>query len=219
MSAGDPQGDLFCLAADRDIEEALQGLLARPQSLQIRPITATIRTHPNRDPGCYLRAHDFLRSFPRWFVHALVVFDREGCGNESHSREELEKEVEDRLQAAGWGDRARVVVMDPELEAWVWSDSPQVEKALGWAGRAPALRSWLIESGFLAQAADKPSRPKEAVELALRLVRKPRSSAIYREIAESVSLRRCRDPAFAKLRLILQDWFGLEKTHANKDLP
>jgi len=219
VSAGDPQGDLFCLAADRDIEQSLQGLLTRPQSLQIRPITAMIGTHPNRDPGCYLRAHDFLRSFRRGFVHALVVFDREGCGNESHSREELEREVEDRLQGAGWGDRARVVVMDPELEAWVWSDSPQVDKALGWAGRAPALRSWLIERRFLEEGAPKPGRPKEAVEEALRCVRKPRSSSVYRELAESVSLERCRDPAFAKLRLTLQDWFGLEKTHANKDLP
>jgi hypothetical protein len=136
-----------------------------------------------------------------------VIFDREGCGNERESREKLEVEVEDRLRQNGWNDRARAVVIDPELESWVWSDSPEVEAALGWRGRSPELRSWLIGSGFLHEGATKPERPKEAVEAALRVVRKPRSSAIYQELAGSVSLRRCSDAAFAKLRLTLQEWF------------
>jgi len=211
--------DLLCLVADRNAEAALQGVLSRCESLQIRALTSTIRTHPERDPGCYLRGHEFLRFHGKGFLHALVMFDREGCGNEAQSREELEREVEDRLQSDGWGDRARAVVIDPELEAWVWSDSPQVEEALGWVGRARTLRSWLIERGLLAEAATKPLRPKEAVEEALRLVRKPRSSAIYRELAEGVSLWRCRDRAFAKLRLTLQGWFGRENSHEHKDLP
>lgn len=49
-------------------------------------------------------------------------------------------------------------------------------------------------------------------------VRKPRSSAIYQQLAMRVSLVRCHDPALAKLRRILQDWFALGKTRQSKDL-
>ena len=53
----------------------------------------------------------------------------------------------------------------------------------------------------------KPSKPKEAVELALRHVGKPRSSALFKSLAESVGLRRCTDAAFLKLRATLSAWF------------
>ena len=43
-----------------------------------------------------------------------------------------------------------------------------------------------------------PPRPKEAMEAALRQVRKPRSSAIYLELAQRVSLRGHTEPAFQR---------------------
>ncbi|HEY4589423.1 MAG TPA: hypothetical protein VII86_09345, partial [Thermoanaerobaculia bacterium] len=99
------------------------------------------------------------------------------------------------------------VVISPELESWVWSDSPHVERALGW-DRGPApLRSWLQEKGLLEAGAAKPAQPKEAVELALKTVRTPRSSSIYLELARSVSTDRCTDPAFLKLKRCLREWF------------
>lgn len=54
----------------------------------------------------------------------------------------------------------------------------------------------------------KPVRPKEAMEDALRSVRLPRSSALYRQLAQQVSLSRCTDESFLKLRKILQTWFS-----------
>ena len=95
----------------------------------------------------------------------------------------------------------------PELENWVWSDSPKVDLALGWEGKTLPLRDWLREKGLLHAGAVKPSEPKRAVELALRTVYKPRSSAIYFELAQEVSTDRCTDPAFAKLRRCLREWF------------
>jgi hypothetical protein len=210
-------GDIIFLVADKNAAWAIQGLVCRPKSLAIRSVRAVIRPHPENDPGCYLRAHDFLRPFRSLYARAIVMFDREGCGNEALSREALEAEVEDRLQTSGWDDRARAVVVDPELDIWVWSDSPEVESALGWAGRSPTLRSWLTEKGFLQAGVVKPARPKEAMEAALRVVRKPRSSNVYQQLARSVSLRRCSDPAFAKLRAALQMWFPLNETHENRD--
>jgi hypothetical protein len=207
VNASRRKRDVVFLVADRNIEAAVDALLSRPVSLAIRPVEAVIRTHPDKDPGCYLGAHDFLRAFPDLYAHAIVIFDREGCGKEDESRETLEADVEDRLARNGWAGRARTVVIDPELESWVWSDSPEVDNVLGWSGRSPRLRRWLTEGGFLREDEVKPARPKEAMEAALRLVRKPRSSVMYRELAERVSLRRCTDSAFQKLITTLQTWF------------
>jgi hypothetical protein len=55
----------------------------------------------------------------------------------------------------------------------------------------------------------KPARPKEAVEGALRIVKKPISSSIYAELVRRVSLEHCVDPAFMKLKSNLQGWFGI----------
>ncbi len=69
------------------------------------------------------------------------------------------------------------------------------------------LRQWLVEKEFLPEVTQvKPDRPKEAMEAVLRYVRKPRSSAIYRAIASTVSLASCDDPAFLKFRRTLQNW-------------
>jgi hypothetical protein len=123
----------------------------------------------------------------------------------------LEADVEQRLATNGWADRARAIVIDPELESWVWSKSPEVDKALGWAGHVPALRPWLTQNGWLHESEAKPARPKEAMDAALRVVRRPRSSAIFRELAERVSFRRCTDAAFGKLITTLQTWFPTDE--------
>ncbi len=207
MNTPSPQHDVVFLVADRNIQAAVQGLLSRREALAIRPLNETIYTHSEHDPGCYLRAQDFLSPFRNRYAYAIVIFDREGCGNETQSRETLEAEVEARLDCAGWRHRARAVVLDAELESWVWSGSPRVDTALGWAECSLELRSWLIDRDWLEQDQVKPDRPKDAMEAALPFVRKPRSSSIYQELAGTVSLRRCTDPAFEKLRATLKEWF------------
>lgn len=208
MSDQRPVRDVIFLLADRNMEATVSALLERYQSLGIRQLDFVIRDHPQNDPGCCLRAHEFLRPFCRRYSRAIVAFDREGCGKEDLSRTAIEEEVEERLANSGWpDDRARAVVVDPELEAWVWSDSPKVDEVLGWAGRTPNVRDWLQQQKFAIVDNGKPVRPKEAVEAALRCVRKARSSAIYRDLAAQVSLRRCVDPAFNKLKASLREWF------------
>lgn len=200
--------DIIFVLADRNIETAIASLLTRHQALAIRRIEYVTRVHPQKDPGCCLRAHDYLRPFCRRYTRALVVFDREGSGKDDVPRTMIEEEVEQSLATSGWSDdRARVIVIDPELEAWVWSDSPKVDDSLGWAGRKPSIRDWLRQQEFKIADNGKPERPKEAMEAALRVVRKPRSSAIYADLGTQVSLRRCVDPAFNKLKTTLQEWF------------
>lgn len=199
--------DLVVLVADKNMEFAVKGILTRVEALGIREVTATFHVHPENDPGCLLRGHLFLKLFVHQAAHALVLLDREGSGQDSNTREILESGIEGRLSTSGWDDRAAAIVIDPELERWAWSDSPHVDSVLGWDGRNPCLRSWLKEKAFLKEGQIKPIRPKEALEQALRSVKKPRSSSLYQQIAQKVSLQRCVDPSFIKLKTILQGWF------------
>ena len=200
--------DLVVLSADKDIEWALRGLLARPQSLGVREISYDLYVHPNRDPGCRQGGHDFLKPFVHKYAHGLVIFDREGCGREETERASLEREVEGRLSSSGWDDRAAAVVIDPELEIWVWNDSPHVESALGWKSTETSLKEWLRQKGWLREGESKPTQPKTAVEEVLRLVRRSKSPAIYHELALRGSTKRCVDAAFLKLKQTLAGWFS-----------
>lgn len=201
--------DLILLVADKNMEASLKGLLSRFRSLKFRKVNFDLFVHPERDPGCLLRAHDFLRPFHSQYERALVLLDHAGCGQESEGRSKLESDLEKRLGGSGWEGRAAAIVIAPELEIWVWSDSPKVDLALGWEGKVPSLRDWLREKNLFEADAVKPAEPKRAVELALKTVRKPRSSAIYFELAQGVTTARCTDPAFAKLRQRLREWFPL----------
>ncbi len=205
-----PKKDLVVLVADKDMEFALRGILSRHASLKVRELRYEIYSHPEHDPGCRLTSHEFLATFVNQFLRALVILDMEGSGACGQSREELEMSICERLYQAGWAERAAVVAIEPELEAWVWSDSPEVDEALGWRKAGRNLRAELRAKGFLETGNPKPCRPKEAAEWALREVRRPRSSAIYRNLAGAVSLDRCTDPSFAKFKAILREWFPVE---------
>ena len=209
MTGRTRENDLIVLVADKNMASAVEGLLSRPEALEISAIQRDIYTHPERDPGCLRKSADFLKPFTSDYAHALVLLDRDGCGMDQLSRQELEQQVETQLDSGGWGDRAAAIVIDPELEAWVWSDSPHVSSILGWGDRTPDLQTWLQEEGFLSEGLQKPVKPKEAVERVLRLARKPRSSVIYEELATRVSVRRCTDPAFGKLKEVLKAWFSV----------
>jgi hypothetical protein len=200
--------DLVVLIADKNMEGAFLGLLSRPQSLGLRDLSYDLYVHPERDPGCFLRGHDFLRPFAYRYSYALVIFDREGCGKDTVGRIDLERQVEQRLFSSGWNDRAAAIVIDPELEIWVWSDSPHVESALGWPAGGSSIRDWLKQRGWLPEGEIKPTQPKLAVDEALHLHGKPRSSSIYHQLAKKVGFDRCADPAFLKLRQILSRWFS-----------
>ncbi|HUU82762.1 MAG TPA: hypothetical protein VM243_04580 [Phycisphaerae bacterium] len=204
--------DLVVLVPGKDEQAAINSLLSsRQQSLGIRCVDWRILVHPRRDPGCRLQASEVLEPFVRYAWHALTLFDHAGCGREDASTEEIETDVKDRLSRAGWGDRADVIVIAPELESWVWSDSPELDEVLGWQGRQPPLRDWLRDQGLWAVDRPKPADPKNALVKALREVRILRSAAIYGKLARTVGLRRCRDDAFSRLRGTLRAWFGREE--------
>ena len=197
--------DLVLLVADKNSQFALKGALGRPEALGIRPIEYEFRVHPGRDGGARKTGPEVLALDRRRFNHALLVLDFEGSGTDLPNATALEAQLDGRLSMR-WKEAAKSVVIEPELDVWVWGADNAVEAAIEWpAGQA--LREWLRDKGFTLEANGKPTRPKEALESALRLPGLPRSSALYQTIAERISLRRCVDEAFIRLRRQLVQWF------------
>jgi len=208
MNGQEPQLDLVLLVPGKDEKSVLETLLLRrTESLGIRPVRFQTLVHPNRDSGCLRQASELLRGFLGLAEHALVVFDHVGSGQESLPPDELNTELERRLAASGWNDRAKVVVVEPELEGWVWSGSPHVDRVFRWERRQPDLRTWLCDQGLWPADDPKPGDPKRAVELALRNAGIPRSSAVYGRLAEHVGLSSCANTSFRRLKGILAEWF------------
>lgn len=201
------QRDLVVLVGDRNIEYAIKGILTRYQSLKISQPLEDVYVHPGHDPGCFHNSHEFLRNFVNSHKFALVMFDLEGCGQQM-TREEVETHVEDFLSRNGWNGRSAAIVIDPEIDIWVWNNSPHVDEVLGWKGRKPNLWKWLKQRGFMTAPNIKPAPPKEALEAALRSAGKAKSSSIFKQLAHKVGLHKCSDPAFLKLKRILRTWFS-----------
>lgn len=213
--------DLIVLVADGNMRSGIESLLDRKESLGIRQISYDIGVHRGRDPGIYKGAVDYLRLLSNQYSYALVFLDYEGSGQEKKQSLKIANEIKGKLERNSWKDRAEVIVIEPEFDIWVWAESPHTAKALGWDNYSE-LRKWLFSRGFWEEDALKPSRPKEALEEALKERNLkagekgiPRSSSIYGDIAKKVSLHRCKVPSFLKFREILQKWFPKNEGDAN----
>jgi hypothetical protein len=200
--------DLLLLLADLDAKNALEGLLSRPQSLNIAPIQApTIIRHLNRDNGC---CHDYaslLRGYQRDHRFVLIIFDKHGSGRDNDDTSVIETDIEQQLEKEGWHNRCAVIVLEPELEAWIWSDSPHILRILGWKGTLPEVRSFLEGQNLWKLGEAKPFDPKKAFERVCRHSRRTISAGIFKDVASAVGLERCQDRAFLKLKATLQQWF------------
>jgi len=197
--------DLVILVADKNMQFALKGALSRRESLEIRTIEVDFLVHPGRDGGTRKSGPELLRLERRRFSHALLVLDFEGSGTNLRDSMTLEKELDGRLSEQ-WGDSAKAIVIEPELDVWIWGADNAIQTAINWQ-RDERVREWLRGEGFAFDDKDKPARPKEALQAALRVVGLPRSSAVYQAITERISLRRCNDEAFIRLRQKLVEWF------------
>jgi hypothetical protein len=201
--------DLIALVPDKNTKFVLNGLLPRYQSFGIKQISYEIFIHPERDPGIYHRSVDFLLPFNRQFRYALVFLDSEGSGQENKNTGQIALEIRSRLERTGWQNRTAVIVFNPELEIWAWVNSPHFASQLGW-GSYSSLKYFVQQQGFWEQGLTKPTRPKEAIEAAMREKRIQRSSAIYQKIAKLVSFRSCQDSSFLEFKNVLASWFATD---------
>jgi hypothetical protein len=199
--------DLIVLVADKNMEFTVKGILQRNESVNIRGISYKIMRHSQNDPGVYRAAHDFLRIYVNEYRYAIVMLDREGCGCADNSVD-IGRQIQSRLDNSGWNERSAVIILDPELEIWVWSDSPEVANCIGWSHNE--LRGWLHSHGDLSSDTYKPRNPKIILENVLKIKNIPRSSSIYYKLATRVSFNRCTDSAFLKFKNTLQHWFSAD---------
>jgi hypothetical protein len=200
------KGDLVVVVADGGIEQAIRGLLTRAEALGIRPLHGVEFPKLHKlDCDTFATGHQLASLYRPTHEHALIVLDLAWDGRPINDPLEMSRQVDERLRP-DWGDSGRCVVIDPELEAWVWSDSPHVAKVLGWTD-LPELASWLSLKGLWPRNSPKPPDPKSAYLAAIREKRIQNSNALFRTLAEKVSLTRCEDRAFLALREILRAWF------------
>lgn len=199
--------DLVLLVADKNAQFALSGALCRPEALGIRNIEFIFRVHPGRDGGARKSGPEMLNLESRRFRHAVLLFDLEGSGSELSDSLSLEQQLDSRL-AATWQGRAKAVVIEPEVDIWLWGSDNAMQQVLRWTDPTP-IRAWLMERGFDFTVEGKPRRPKEAFEEIVRKCRLPRSSSLYSEITGKLSLQRCTDSAYQRLSAKLREWFPI----------
>ena len=128
------RADLKVVVADKNMQATFAGLLTRHQSLGIRPLQLDPQSplvHPRHDPGCWKDGPELLAIEHQHFCHGLLALDWEGC-NSNRSADDTRLDLQqrlDRLTTPGWGT---VVLLQPELEIWVFAGSTEVDRALGW---------------------------------------------------------------------------------------
>lgn len=198
--------DLVIMVADKNMEFALKGALSRSIALGISDISYEFRVHMHRDGGVRTTGPDALALESRRFSHALLLLDFEGSGTHHDDPEDLEQELDDRLRN-DWNNNAKSIVLYPEVDIWVWGADALLQEIYDWPLQI-TIRQWLRDAGFEFDQNDKPKRPKEALEAIRKIHKQPRSSALYMNITERISLSRCRDTAFICLKNQLQAWFN-----------
>lgn len=162
------------------------------------------------DPDTCWEAHEHLDSYRATHERALIVLDEQW--DPSPGAEEICEMIEGNMRKSGWErERFEVIVISPELEAWMWQENnPNVADAFRYRGDPP-LRKRLQEDGLWPDGVPKPSDPKEAVRRARIYGKSVSIPVIFKGICSRVSVKGCKDPAFLKMVAALQRWFPPER--------
>lgn len=206
--------DCIFYVADQNMAETFTGFLNRPNfhlsmgcgAFQFDPLLDIARAKGKTDGGLWRHAGSLCKGYLKTHHKLVVALDRDFGG--SPGQTQIRKEIAQQLLSAGWQQSQFIVlVIDPELEQWIWQDNIHVESALKYT-RPPSLRAFLAQTGDWPAGQDKPTDPKAAFEkCVVRQLRGNRSSSLYRKIAANVSVTNCRDAEFQSLRQQLQVWF------------
>jgi len=155
--------DIVFLLADKGMELVITGFLGRPRfhrSLGCGEFAFNPRldiiVSPTKDSGMSKYARGLLKSYERTHRRAVVIVDADWVGSPGAAT--LREQVE-RVMSEGWKEFA-VIVIEPELEAWIMSDNPHLATIFGCPGN---YRELLAEAGWWPADRAKPPRPKEAL--------------------------------------------------------
>ncbi len=166
-----------------------------------------IFNEPGKTDGTvHKRAHQILRPYLNTHRRALVLLDWQFGGE--YPAEQVHDEILTNLRRCGWDDRCEVVVIDPELEVWLWQDKPQIAQAVRF--KDGGLRAHLRDQGLWPDGQPKPSDPKQVLQDLIRNHRAGAPMAVYTKIARSIGVSGCQDASFEHFRATLQTWFPAE---------
>jgi hypothetical protein len=207
-AADEPQRDIIFFLADGGMEKVITAFLTADQfhrKLGCGPFMfdpgLDIIVCPTHDPGTWKMAREFLQPFERTRRHAVVVIDNDWTGSPGVEaiREDISKTLRD-----SWAEFA-VIVIDPELEAWVMSENAHLARLF----RAPENYREILqrETEWWPEEKAKPTRPKEALKY-LKMHHNTRATyADFGRLVCAMSVKNCIDLAFNELRDTLRAWF------------
>lgn len=237
---------LLILTADNECAATLRGFFERREfhnSLGCGPIRfgqttfdceKDIFVHPGHDPGVWKDPHLVLLPERKSYDKALLILDAAWGGAPEDGQ--IVSDIEHLAQAQGKWQRERfeVILIKPELEAWIWQRNIHISDAFEFPASSRELWEFLnlqslaldkrskkhyfvpvdeLSHQFPAWARNepKPSNPKGVVEALSRHCRSGPASGVFNEIANKVSVTACEDRAFHKLSDALRRWFPREK--------
>jgi hypothetical protein len=192
-----------------------------------------VLVHPGHDPGVWSNPQLVLLSERKAYDKALIILDAAWSGAPRPERLVADIERLAHSKAKWERDRFEVILIQPELESWIWQRNIHVAEAFDFSGPATelwellALQSLALEkrtkkhhfvpadtaSGqppAWARSESKPKNPKGVVEALSSYCGSGPPSGIFNEISSKVSVTRCEDEAFRKLRDTLRLWFPPE---------
>ena len=196
--------NLLILCADPSIKVTVETLLAkRKKSLNISDISYELKVHDDRDTGVLNEGLELTRKYRNQFHKFILIFDYDGCGS-SESPEEIRERLLNQGRSLGFSeDNLELIIINPELEIWVWKNIIHLAKMVGWT--ESQLRDWLKSNYGIENK--KPEKPQAVYRKLLWHRQKPKSADNFRYLAEKISLRNCQEQGFKLFSETLRKWF------------
>jgi phenylpyruvate tautomerase PptA (4-oxalocrotonate tautomerase family) len=208
--------DCVFFLADKTMRETFLGFLEREDrerelgcgNFSFDPAEDLFFAAGQNDPGLNKRAAALLDVFLHSHKKAVVVLDCEWEG--SPGQAQIIHNITRQLHESGWKPEDVIVIaIDPELEQWIWQDSPVLAEELR-IDDSQGLKSVLNQRGLWPQEAAKPPSPKALFDQLRRENNVKMSSAIFKRIATKVPVSQCQDSEFRRLTAKLREWFPAE---------
>lgn len=203
--------DLFLLTADADAMAFMRSILARHESLGIRPITVEPMRHHMKDAGVIKDGPETARLYKGKCDKALLLWDYHGSGHEARYQADASAAmIQQRLDGITWTENSGAVTLVPELEEWLWYTVPSV--AHYFAVTHDKLTDWMNEYATRRRSTVEEitkKYPKELFEYLCVIKMKrsisPRDFEEIGKIADINSL--AQSNSFARILELLRSWF------------
>ncbi len=205
--------DLLVYVADADALAFMRSILNKPQALEIRQINFDIERHPQRDSGMVHSGAELARIQKGKYCKALLMWDHHGSGRDhKQSPDQVEAQIQEKLDSYTWRDNSFATAMVPELEQWLWYCENAV--AAHCNVTSTQLQQWVDQQATkLGRSASelKQRQPKELFEHIMReRIQRTISPRDFEEIGKRASvngLLSCN--SFRSIVVTLRTWFPL----------